>query len=151
MINRKSIYLLFIVSILFTISCTDKNDTKIQNDKKSESVKTETIEKVVQSEKQKSLPEFIILDKIKLINGNTYADILIKSFSRSTPINEREATIKSIAKKENLQEISLYSTENAQKATFSSSFANTHPNALKNGYLGSFEKGVFTPGEEIYP
>jgi len=151
MINRKSICLLFVISILFTISCTDKNDAKIQNDEKSKVVKTETKEEVVQPEKQKSLPEYIILDKINLINGNAYADILIESFSRATPVNERETTIKAIAKKENLQEISLYSTKNAQKATFSSSFAKTHPNALKNGYLGTFEEGNFTPGEEIYP
>ena len=151
MINRKPICLLFIVSILFTISCTEKKDNETQNELEPKIEKTETIEKVVQPEKQKLLPEYIILDKIKLINGNTYADILIKSFSRTTPVNERELTVKAIAKKENIQEISLYSTENAQKATFSSSFANKHPNVLKNGYLGSFEKGVFTPGEEIYP
>ncbi len=131
MYARTSLYLIFSFLIIFSFSCgKDKGESLVN---------------------QKPLPEYIILDKVKLLNGNIYADILIKSYSKNTPVDERESTVKVISQKENINEISLYSTENAKKANFSSSFSKKHPNALKNGYLGSYKNGIFTPGEKLYP
>jgi len=91
------------------------------------------------------LPKYSILDEVTLFSGGKYGDILITSFSRKTSLDELKSAAKEIARSEGFDEISLYSTKEAFKANFSSSYSESHPNALKNGYLGSYKDGVFTP------
>ena len=93
------------------------------------------------------LPSYSVLDRVNRIDGSgVYGDVLIVSFSKDTPQDTREKTIQSIAKKEGLSEVSLYCTEDAFKANFSSSFLAEHPNALEDGYLGILKKdGTFNP------
>ncbi len=77
--------------------------------------------------------------------------MLIASLSRKTPAAERERVARGIAAAEGFDELSIYSTEDAQKANVSASFAKAHPRAMKEGFLGSLREGKFTAGEELYP
>ncbi len=80
-----------------------------------------------------------------------YGDILIKTYSRETPKEERESVLRSIAAKENFHQAALYCSEEAYQANNSASFLREHQNALKTCFLGSLKDGVFTAGEEVYP
>lgn len=92
-----------------------------------------------------------IIDEIKLMSGEMMGEVLISSFSRNTPASERERVIREIAKKKNYDRVDLYCTVDAQKANYSDSYSTQHPDALRNGFLGSLRDGKFTPGEELYP
>lgn len=90
------------------------------------------------------LPEYIILDQVDLMAGGRYGDVLIKSFSKKTPLKKRKEIIKAIMEKESFDQAALYSSREAFKANINSSYSESHPNALKNGYLGSMENNEFT-------
>ena len=96
-------------------------------------------------------PKYVILDSVTTIGGKFYADVLISSFSRQTPVSERRKAAKRIAKKEGFHHVSFYSTREAYKANMSASYLREHPDALEKGFLGSLENGRFSPGEETYP
>lgn len=83
-----------------------------------------------------TLPEYIIIDQMDLLSGGRYGDILVESYSTDTPMNVREKTLRAIMGKENFTEASLYCTREAYKANMSSSYSESHPQALKEGYLG---------------
>jgi hypothetical protein len=100
--------------------------------------------------KLKKLPEYKVLGVVRLLGGHYFAEILIPEFSRRTPIPAREAALREIAKIEDLTIASLYSTKDAFKANNSDRFARRHPDAMKTGYLGALEGGVFVPGEALY-
>ena len=97
------------------------------------------------SSKDENLPQYKILFQVKLMSGSgKYGEILIQSYSKETPKEERENTLRKIIKKEGFVSAALYSTEDAYKANSSESFSKANPNALKNGYLGQItEKGEF--------
>lgn len=90
---------------------------------------------------------YTVLSRINRIDGSGIdGDVLIKGFSKEIPLDVREKALRSIAKKEGFARASLYCTEDAYKASFSSSFLAEHPNALENGYLGRLKKdGTFSP------
>ena len=92
----------------------------------------------------------MVLDEVTLINGKIYGDILLPSFSRSTSVTVIEKVARKIAEAEGFDQVSFYSTEEAYKANMSSSFLNSHPDALKTGFLGSLKDGKFTSGESLY-
>lgn len=98
-----------------------------------------------------SLPAYKVLYSNKMVSSRKFGDILIPSFSRQTPVTQRESTFRAIAKKEGLHNISFYSIENAYKANVSASFAKSHPNAMRNGFLGMIQGGKFIAGETLYP
>lgn len=101
-------------------------------------------------ELKQSLPKYTVLDTVTLINGQFYADVLIPSFSRRTPVGKREKVGRQIAETEGFDQVIFYSTKEAYKANYSSSYATSHPNALRTGFLGSLKDGKFTSGEELY-
>lgn len=82
------------------------------------------------------IPEYEIMDQLDLISGGRHGDILIKSFSKETTLEEREKTIRYIMEKENLTQADLYSTREAFKANMNSSYSESNPGVLKKGYLG---------------
>ena len=88
-------------------------------------------------------PEYEILDSIELISGSTYGDILVKSFSQNTSNDEITSFIEFISEKESFDELSIYSTEDAYKANYSSSYLDEHPEALNEGFIASWD------GEDI--
>lgn len=90
------------------------------------------------------LPEYIIIDQLDLTSGGRHGDILIKSFSKETSLNKREKIIKKIIEKENFTQADLYCTREAFEANMNSSYSESHPNALKNGYLGSVRDNKFS-------
>ena len=94
----------------------------------------------------KKIPEYKVLFQVDLMSGaGKFGEILISSYSKDTPKEERESTLREIIKKEGFVSAALYSTEEAYKANSSESFSKAHPDALKNGYLGQIsEKGLFT-------
>jgi len=83
--------------------------------------------------------------------GPKYGEALITSLSRKTPVAERERVARGIAAAEGFDQLYIYSTEDAKKANSSASFADAHPNAMRQGYLGSLSEGKFTAGEETFP
>ena len=93
-------------------------------------------------EKQIVIPKYEILDKVNLISGKKYADILIASYSLGTPADTIEGVLNVIAEKEKLDEIGLYCSHVAMKAAYSSSYADENPEALKC-CLGSFKDRKF--------
>ena len=98
-----------------------------------------------------ALPKYEVLSRFKLMqNGRVYGDVLVPSLSRTTPADRREKLARAICKHERLDDIDLYSTKEAQKANLSASYAESHPDALREGFLGSLKDGTFLAGE-VYP
>ncbi len=89
------------------------------------------------------LPDYRVLDRVKLISGEQYGHVLLESLSPKTPAPRRQAVLRDIAAIEGLSIAILYSTEDAFKAAFSESYQKDHPNALKTGFLGRLERGTF--------
>jgi hypothetical protein len=100
---------------------------------------------------QPVLPQYVVIEKMNRLDGVMVADVLIESYSRETPVAERTRAAKGIAEKERFDQVSVYCKREAQKAQYSVSFQQSHPDALKTGYLGSYEDGSFTPGEKYFP
>jgi len=84
-------------------------------------------------------------------NGPKAGEVLVPSLSRNTSAEFRERVARGISAAEGFDELELYSTEDAEKANSSASFAEAHPDALRNGFLGSLREGKFTAGEEVFP
>ena len=105
----------------------------------------------VNRETSDSLPAYSVLFSNKKIGGGKFGDILIPSFSRQTPVKKRETIFRSISAKEGIEDVSFYSAEEAYKANVSASFAKSHPNAMRDGFLGTLREGKFTAGETLYP
>jgi hypothetical protein len=95
-------------------------------------------------------PAYHVLDTVDMMPGGRYGEILIASYSRQTSAVERESTLRTIMARENLSRADLYCSEDAAKANSSSSYAASHPDALKTCFLGSIQDGVFTPGEAVF-
>lgn len=106
--------------------------------KENESIVNQVIEDV-------DLPQYKILDQTDLFSGTgKLGEILIVSYSKNTPKELREGTLRKIMKKEGFVSGMLYSTEEAFKANYSESYSKSHPGALKKGYLGQInEQGEF--------
>ena len=95
-------------------------------------------------------PAYRVLDTVDMTTGGRYGEILIASFSRQTPAAERESTLRTIMTREGFSRADLYCSEEAKRANSSSSYAASHPNALKTCFMGSIQDGAFTPGEALY-
>ena len=144
---KKGALLVVLIAIaIFQISCgigiskqpTDDGDIALVARKDFASSKPN------ESEEFNELPTYTIIEEARLQNGGIHGSILITSFSKVTPISIRESVLKRIAVKEGYLEASLYCTLEAYQANLSSSYAETHPNAFKEGYLGSLKEGKFT-------
>lgn len=86
------------------------------------------------------LPEYTVLDRI-----GDYVEVLLPSVEPSTPVSQLETIARGIAEAERVGTLHLYKTEAAQQAHLSDSFAERHPDALADGYLGGFKNGEFQP------
>jgi membrane-associated protease RseP (regulator of RpoE activity) len=98
-----------------------------------------------------NLPAYRMLFANDKLGGGRFGDALVPTLSRKTPVAERERVARGIAKKERLTNLVIYSTEEACEANISASFLEKHPNALKQGLLGSLDEDTFRPGEANYP
>ena len=94
-----------------------------------------------------ALPKYEVIDKMKRGDCVMHGDVLVASYTPTTPVADRERTAKSIAAKEGLDDLFLYSTRDAYKAAYSDSFKKEHP-AASAGYLGRWRDGKFTPNTE---
>lgn len=94
------------------------------------------------AEVKPSLPEYELLDKVNLINGQTFADVLIESYSQDTPSDSIQEALIYIAQELDVDEIFLVCSKDAQKANYSASFAEKHPEAT-DCVIGSFKNGKF--------
>jgi hypothetical protein len=101
------------------------------------------LKKSVEKKAIEDLPSYKIINQVNLIAGGKYGEILITSFSKTTPRETRESVLKRIAKKEGFTEASLYCTMDAYEANSSALFLEAHPNALKEGHLGYLKDGKF--------
>lgn len=88
-----------------------------------------------------ALPVYEILDSVETLNEGTMADILVSSFSKGTSVVERESFAQAVASKEGLEWVTLYCSRDAFRANYSSSFSESHPDALETCYLGSWKRG----------
>jgi hypothetical protein len=122
-------------------------DKYLENGQREKIFKKETTQSKTATETSvdKNIPEYKILFQVDLMSGaGKFGEILINSYSKGTPKEERESTLRKIIKKEGFVSAMLYSTEEAYKANSSESFSKAHPNALEKGYLGQItEKGIF--------
>ncbi len=98
-----------------------------------------------------SLPAYKMLFANDKLGGGRFGDALVPSLSRETPLSERERVARGIAQKERLTNLAIYSTEQAYEANTSASFLKEHPDALKQGFLGSLDENTFRPGEATFP
>ena len=93
-----------------------------------------------------TLPKHTVLDKINLIKGGVYVEILLED--QSLPITKEDFRILAHSFLEIEQaEYGFYLTKEAVEADYSSIFAEQNPNALREGALGYIENGtvVFGP------
>lgn len=95
------------------------------------------------------LPEYEVLERIAQMNGRVYGDVLVPSIPRSTPSEEIKQLAIDICNQENLDDVCLYCTEEAFEANYDWNYSETHPNALRDGYLGSLINGSFTAGGQF--
>lgn len=86
------------------------------------------------------MPEYRVLDRV-----GGYLDVLLPGTGVRTPADSLAGLARAIVRAEGATEISLYRTEAAFRANFSASYARQNPNALRDGYLGSWTGGRFTP------
>jgi hypothetical protein len=122
-------------------------DKYLENGQREKIFKKEITQSQMSTETSidKKIPEYKVLFQVDLMSGaGKFGEILISSYSKDTPKEERESTLRKIIKKEGFVSAMLYSTEEAYKANSSESFSKAHPDALKKGYLGQItEKGIF--------
>ena len=97
----------------------------------------------VEREETAQLPAYTIIDRVNLAVGGRHGDVLVISFSKSTPTAERERVLRSIAAKEGFTQADLYCSREAFEANMSASYARSHPGALDRCFLGRLEKGSF--------
>ena len=75
------------------------------------------------------LPKYTIIETVKLMGGGKHGDVLVPTYSKKTPVAEREALLQHVMKAEGFTEASLYCSKDAQKADSSEKFAKSHPRA----------------------
>ena len=90
-----------------------------------------------------NIPKYSVIFKTKLFSGTgDYIEVLIPNFDKKINSQGKKELFKAILDYEKSISGSFYLTEEAQKANSSDSFRKSHPNALKDGYLGDItEKG----------
>jgi hypothetical protein len=87
------------------------------------------------------LPQYTTLFSVDLISGKgKFGEVLIPTLSKEVKGSEREKAFRGIMDVEGWVSISAYSTEEAYKANSSESFSKTHPNAIKDGFLGGIDE-----------
>jgi hypothetical protein len=128
----KFTFMILLVILFVLVGCgIEKNDKPVS--------KTEIKKEQITYQ----IPEYEVFEKIKRIDGNIHASVIIKSFNQETPLEQREKAAKAIAKKIDTTILDLYCTKEAFKANYSSSYLKEHPNALKKGYLGFLKNNKF--------
>lgn len=107
--------------------------------------KTKTDNTKIEKENDIEIPEYKILDRVQMISGDIYYDILIETFSRKTSNLVIERVLKAISKELSANIISLYCSREALKSNFSSSYSELHPEAIEC-YIGEYKNGKFIKG-----
>lgn len=97
------------------------------------------------------MPAYRILSTGHRTIGSKSGEVLIPTLSRTTSARDRESIARRIARLEGIDELSIYSSEEAYQANVSGPYAEQHPEALRRGLLGMIRSGAFTSGEEIVP
>lgn len=83
------------------------------------------------------IPSYQVIRQMHRPATGPHADILVSSFSRSTPVAEQTRVAKAIAGKENVTTLNLYSTKDGFQAMDSAAYRQANPGA-DQGYLGSW-------------
>ena len=97
------------------------------------------------------LPEYRILDRTRLMGGGAHGDVLVESYSRETPAGNRREALRRIMSKEGLSEAALYCSEDAMRASYSSSYAEAHPSEVERCAIGVYVNGRFSSYDDLYP
>lgn len=90
------------------------------------------------------LPAYRVLDRVDQLSGRPFGDVLVPSFSQETPPAIRRDILKRIIEEEGLQDASLYCSVDAQRADYSRSYSESHPDALARCALGAWQNGRFS-------
>ena len=90
-----------------------------------------------------SLPEYNVSDRVEQLTGGTHGDIVVPAYTTETDADTLAAAAEAIAQAEGLSKATFYRTEEAVRANFSSSFAESNPGVLEAGLLGTYENGAF--------
>lgn len=85
-----------------------------------------------------TLPEYSIIEEVKLMNWWKYIWVLISTYSKVTPYSELEKTAKEISAKKWATKIGVYCSVEASKSDFSESYKKSHPWELEKCGLWAF-------------
>jgi len=85
------------------------------------------------------LPQYVLIDKVNLYNWWLLVDILIESYSKETSQETLQKVAKKIWRNYVANQVDIYCSLDAQKANYSSSFAEKNPNSLEKCFLWSFK------------
>ncbi len=108
-------------------------------------------------ERDDTLADYRVLFKIRappevtMPDGRVFGAVLVPSLSPATPSKDREDIARRICRQERMNDISLYSTEEAYKADYSTSYRESHPDAMNTGFLGSIRDGKFDDYDKLRP
>ena len=98
-----------------------------------------------------SLPSYTVLGVVEELGSPARGDVLVPAFSRETPAQVREATLRQIMDLEELGEATLFCSEDAMKAAYSDVYASEHPGALQTCGLGQIgSDGIFNSWDAAF-
>lgn len=97
------------------------------------------------------MPAYRILSTGHQTIGSKSGEILIPTLSRTTSARERESVARRISRLEGIDELSIYSSEEAYRANTSGVPSKQRRDVLRRGFLGLIRSGAFTSGEDIVP
>ena len=97
---------------------------------------------------ENQMPEYKLVEEIKMESGENQAKVLITEYSKDTPIEERTKFAEKLAKDKGYDKVILYSPVNKQKVKPETPEPEEKKGAIEEGYLGFFKDGKFTPPGE---
>ncbi len=86
----------------------------------------------------KTIENHSVIQKTNLINWNILLEVLISTISKETPVEKIKEIALQLSEKYDANQIQIYCSIEAQKANYSSSFAEEHPDAIQTCYLWEY-------------
>lgn len=86
-----------------------------------------------------TLPKYTVADKVA-----DYIEVILPSVPVTTPRAELERIARAIAEREGVGAVGMFRTEESRQAGTNESYARRHPNAYREGFLGSLRDGKFS-------
>ena len=89
-------------------------------------------------------PQYEVLRAVSEFSSTRiYAEVLIPGLPRDMPPKKLKRIAKAIAEHEGFSSMTVYRTRLARRAHYSMEFADAHPEALAEGFVGDYRRGRF--------